>query len=148
MMLCKMRDFASSNILRAPLPLFRLLRSLLLLFYPFSSFFPRCRNSRRGSYRRLSPPPPPPPPLLPSSQMKGSSQHRRLFLLLRLRYRIVGSEAASYINKGGGGGSIAFGYMEDIISTGGKGKKKTVSEGEGQGGGGIFRESHLTVSQL
>ena len=65
--------------------------------------------------------------------MKGSSQHRRLFLLLRLRYRIVGSEAASYINKGGGGGSIAFGYMEDIISTGGKGRRKTVSEEEGEG---------------
>ncbi len=72
MMLCKMRDFASSNILRAPLPLFRLLRSLLLLFYPFSSFFPRCRNSRRGSYRRLSPPPPP-PPLFPNERLLAAS---------------------------------------------------------------------------
>ncbi len=75
MMLCKMRDFASSNILRAPLPLFRLLRSLLLLFYPLSSFFPRCRNSRRGSYRRLSPPPPPPPPppLFPNERLLAAS---------------------------------------------------------------------------
>ena len=144
MMLCKMRDFASSNILRAPLPLFRLLLSLLLLFYPFSSFFPRCRNSRRGSYRRLSPPPPPPLPLFPNERLLAASSSLPLpsppLSDRRKRGRLIHKQRRRRRRE----------HRLRIYGRHNLDRREREEEDSiGRGGGrGIFRESHLTVSQL